>query len=153
MPKTFRHLNEEDRDTLAIGFNAGHILISIAHFLGCSVSTLSREIRRNMTPTGYRPHAADRAAKRRFSESHQRPRINHPGLKKHIETKMRIGWSPETIAGRLKHERNRSTDPVTKLPVVSHETIYQWVYSDARHLIPSLVRSHRRRRVVSELWV
>lgn len=146
MPKTFRHLNEEDRDTLAIGFNAGHTLISIAHFLGCSVSTLSREIRRNITPTGYRPHAADRAAKRRFSESHQRPRINHPGLKKHIETKMRIGWSPETIAGRLKHERNRSTDPVTKLPVVSHETIYQWVYSDARHLIPSLVRSHRRRR-------
>ena len=146
MRKTFRHLNEDDRDTLAIGFNAGRTLRSIAHFLGCSVSTLSREIRRNMTPAGYRPHAADRAAKQRFSEGHKRPRINHPALKEHIETKMRIGWSPETIAGRLRHERKIALEPETKLPCVSHETIYQWIYTDARRLIPSLVRGHRRRR-------
>lgn len=146
MPKTFRHLNEEDRDTLAILFNRGRTLTSIARFLGCSTGTLSREIRRNTTPTGYRPHAADRLAQQRFSEGHRRPRINHPGLKDHIEAKMRIGWSPEIIAGRLKRERTSATDPETNLPGVSHETIYQWVYADARHLIPSLVRGHRRRR-------
>lgn len=146
MPKTFRHLNADDRDTIVIGLNKGRTLTSIAHFLGCSVSTLSREIRRNTIPTGYRPHAADRAAKERFRESHQRPRINHPALKEHIEAKMRIGWSPQTIAGRLKHERKCTTEPETKLPVVSHEAIYQWIYAEARHLIASLVRGHRRRR-------
>jgi IS30 family transposase len=146
MPKTFRHLTKEDRDTLAILLNRGRTLTSIARFLGCSTGTLSREIRRNTTPTGYRPHAADRLAQQRFSQGHRRPRINHPGLKEHIEAKIRIGWSPEIIAGRLKRERTSSTAPETNRPVVSHETIYQWVYADARHLIPSLVRGHRRRR-------
>lgn len=141
MPKTFRHLNEEGRDTLAILFNRGRTLTSIARFLGCSTGTLSREIRRNTTPTGYRPHAANRLAQKRFSEGHRRPRINHPGLKDHVEAKMRIGWSPEIIAGRLKRKRTTSTAPETTLPVVNHETIYQWVYADARHLIPSIYLS------------
>jgi IS30 family transposase len=138
MPRTFRHLNEEDRDTLAILFNRGRKLSHIARFLGCTTGTLSREIRRNTTITGYRPHAADRLAKRRFSEGHRRARINDPELRQHIESKMRIGWSPEIISGRLAQE--------VEHPVLSHEAIYQWVYADARHLIPSLVRGHRRRR-------
>lgn len=142
MPNAFRHMNEEDRDTLAILFNRGRKLCDIAQFLGFSTSTLSREIKRNTTVTGYRPHAANRIAQNRFSESHRRPRLRSPALRDYIESKMRIGWSPEIIAGRLK--RNPVIGP--KLPAVSPEAIYQWVYADARHLIASLVRGHRRRR-------
>jgi IS30 family transposase len=42
------------------------------------------------------------------------------------------------IAGRLR--RLRPTQ------AVSHETIYSWIYHQARHLIPTLLRHHRRRR-------
>lgn len=48
-----------------------------------------------------------------------------------------IGWSPELISGRLKKRKD--------LPVISHESIYQWVYADKPHLIGNLVRSHQTR--------
>ena len=47
------------------------------------------------------------------------------------------GWSPEIIAGRIKKE--------AILPTISHEAIYQWIYSDADYLIGYLVRSHQTR--------
>jgi IS30 family transposase len=139
-------MNEEDRDTLVILFNNGRTLGSISRFMGFSKSTLSREIRRNTTLTGYRPHAADRLAKKRSSESHRRARVDDPALQEYIATKMRLGWSPEIIAGRLELKAER--------PIISHEAIYQWVYATARHLIPSLVRGHRRRRHRARIpWV
>jgi IS30 family transposase len=46
-------------------------------------------------------------------------------------------WSPEIIAGRLKFRPD--------LPHISPEAIYQWIYSDAPHLIGCLVRSHPTR--------
>lgn len=138
MPRIYQHLNEEERDTLAILFNRGRSLQDIARFLGRSVSTLSREIRRNTGPAGYRPHSADKAARRRFQESHRRPRLPDPALRATVAHLVRRGWSPEIIAGRLKRDAQE--------PVISHEAIYQWIYAEARPLIPSLVRGHRRRR-------
>ena len=46
------------------------------------------------------------------------------------------GWSPERIAGRWACLGHARTSP---------ETIYQWVYAEARPLIPCLVRHHHRR--------
>src|SRR3989338_6300793 len=45
---------------------------------------------------------------------------------------------PELIAGRLELLYPELS--------ISHEAIYQWVYADARHLIPLLVRAHRNRK-------
>ena len=62
-----------------------------------------------------------------------------PGtLSRDVEDRIRDGWSPELIAGRI---RIRHSD----LPI-SHEAIYQWVYTEARHLIRFLVRAHRKRQ-------
>jgi IS30 family transposase len=55
-----------------------------------------------------------------------------------VAQRLRAGWSPELIAGRW---RGRHPD----CPI-SHEAIYQWVYTEARHLVPCLVRAHRTRR-------
>ena len=53
-----------------------------------------------------------------------------------MHEKLSIGWTPELIAGRLKHQ--------DQLPTVCHESIYQ--YSCAQHLIGALPRHHRKRR-------
>jgi IS30 family transposase len=47
------------------------------------------------------------------------------------------GWSPEIVAGWIRRQGDRS--------VVSHETIYKWIYRDAPHLIQYLTRSHKKR--------
>jgi IS30 family transposase len=55
-----------------------------------------------------------------------------------VEKRIRLGWSPELIAGRLSIEHPELS--------ISHEAIYQWIYQDATHLIAFLVRAHRRRK-------
>ena len=55
-----------------------------------------------------------------------------------VEKHIRLGWSPELIAGRLSIEYPEES--------ISHEAIYQWIYQDATHLIAFLVRAHRRRK-------
>ena len=67
--------------------------------------------------------------------------MRDPGLRGQVERCLRAGWTPEQIAGRLRHERAPAS--------VCHETIYCHVYSGEgrraelwRHL-PS---GRRRRR-------
>jgi len=48
------------------------------------------------------------------------------------------GWSPEIVSGKLKHDNDDK-------PVISHEAIYQWIYTSAPHLIECLPRAHRSR--------
>ena len=51
---------------------------------------------------------------------------------------MVIGWTPELIAGRIKHEG--------LLASTNYESIYQWLYLDRKDLIKHLPRAHRKRR-------
>jgi IS30 family transposase len=56
--------------------------------------------------------------------------------------RLRAGWSPEQIAGRLRRDGSGS--------YVSHETIYAWVYSDEgreRRLARFLPYRRNKRRV------
>ncbi|HXF93572.1 MAG TPA: IS30 family transposase [Nitrospiraceae bacterium] len=68
----------------------------------------------------------------------RRPRLRDPWVRAYVRGQLRQGWSPELIAGRLRRLRPAHA--------VSHEAIYQWVYAEARDLIPCLVRHHRRRQ-------
>lgn len=63
-------------------------------------------------------------------------------LREHVVAKLGEGWSPQQIAGRLKHDA---------LPVgtVSHETIYRFIYGPdgrALNLYEFLAVARRRRR-------
>ncbi len=66
-------------------------------------------------------------------------RLKSRVLRFEVEQHLLKGWSPEIIAGRFKRQR-------PELPTISTEAIYQWVYSEAPHLIDCLIRSHPRRR-------
>lgn len=141
MPKTYKQLNPNERDILAVLKSKGKSLREIASVLKRSPSTLSRELKRNAPPiyTGYYlSHKAQDRADRRNRESHQRQRLKNDFIRQYVEKRLSWGWSPELIAGRLVIDHPGLS--------ISHEAIYQWVYQDATHLILSLVRAHHKRK-------
>ena len=141
MPKTYKHLDANERDILAVLKSNGRSLREISTILKRSPSTLSRELQRNAPPvyTGYYlSHKAQERADKRNRESHRRPRLKTDSLRQYVEKRIRLGWSPELIAGRLAIEHPELS--------ISHEAIYQWIYQEATHLILSLVRAHRKRK-------
>ena len=141
IPETYEHLNANERDLLAVLKSKGKSLREIAEILKRSPSTLSRELKRNAPPvyTGYYlSHKAQERADKRNRESHRRPRLKNDSIRRYVEKRIRLGWSPELIAGRLAIKQLG--------PSISHEAIYQWIYQEAPHLILSLVRAHRKRK-------
>ena len=141
MPTTYTHLTSHERDLLAVLRSQGQSLRRMATVLARNPSTLSRELTRNAPPvhTGY--YLAHKAHQRsedrnRLSRSHRR--LKHDVIRRYVARRLHRGWSPELIAGWLqRHQPERA---------ISHEAIYQWVYAEARHLIPCLVRAHRTRK-------
>lgn len=141
MPKTYKHLNADERDILTVLKNKGHSSREIAKVLNRSPSTISRELKRN-APAIYKgyylPHKAQQRAEKRKRESHKRQRLKNETIRIYVEKHLQLRWSPELIAGRLKIEHPGL--------LISHEAIYQWIYHEAQHLTPLLTRHHRRRK-------
>lgn len=110
----------------------------IAAKIGRHRSTVYREIRRNHFEdselpylSGYYGVNAQRTADAR--RARRRKLIRLDDLRAHVVAQLKVGWTPEQIAGRLGFD----DQPVR----VSHETIYAYVYSAegqseqlARHL-------------------
>ncbi|MBL4750010.1 MAG: IS30 family transposase, partial [Amylibacter sp.] len=99
----------------------------IAALMNRHKSTLYREIKRNFwhdeevpKAAGYFPVTAQSFADER--RARQRKLIRFPELLREVKKWLKTGWSPEQIAGRLKTESNAPLG-------ISHETIYQFVYS------------------------
>lgn len=163
----YRHLMLDERVRIEVMLDRGCSQAEIARDLGVHRSTVCREIRRrSWTPesdaaayTPYRPerlktgpwttrsygagraqHHADRLAER----SHQPHRLRHDKLVDWVIDRLRAGWTPEEIAGRAPLEFGDEARMR-----VSHETLYQWIYSPAqrhRQLWQYLPRGHRKRR-------
>lgn len=96
----------------------------IAYELGCSQSSVSREIKRNSVRGIYDPRQAKVKARirRRYSKYQGMKVREHPALQKFIINKLKAGWTPDEIAGRLKTIR-------TDIPYISAKGIYKWLYS------------------------
>jgi IS30 family transposase len=96
----------------------GHPQSQIANCLGVDKSTISRELRRNRGQRGYRPQQAHGLALSRRKQGQCRIQSEIWTL---IESKIRLDWSPEQIAGWLLKRHQIQ---------VSHEWIYQYILSD-----------------------
>lgn len=111
----------------------------IARALGRHRSTISREVRRNRTPSGpYRPYPADCAARRRRRVSRRNQRLTLATWGQ-VVAQLAQGWSPEQIAGR-----GRRTGTLR----ISRETIYRYVWADFRAggVLWRYLRGSRKRR-------
>src|SRR5215510_9651175 len=138
--KKYSHLSLAEREEIAIGLEKGLKHCEIAKSLKRSPSTISRETRRNISVVKYVCYRAEKAQSRadiRKVRSHRRQRIPNKKLRRYIRKYLKKGYSPEIIVFKAA-QKNRKWK-------TNHETIYQWIYSDSRDLIPFLTRSHKRR--------
>jgi IS30 family transposase len=115
----------DDRCEIArLQANGGSIR-QIASALDRPPSTISREIRRNRgRQVGYKPsYAQEQAKARRWMGSRLE---RETGLRQAVLERLKQGWSPEQVAGRLAREAGRR--------VISYESIYRFIYAQiARH--------------------
>lgn len=124
IPK-YRNLTKSERILIAQWVNAGKSNKWIADELCRSVSTVGREINRNSYGTVYEPlHAHSKALRRREKAWGAKHPLKSPKVFSYTIDKLRDGWSPEQIAGRLQEKY-----PDDKSWHICHETIYRFIYS------------------------
>ena len=143
MHKQYRHLTLRERGQIMFMSRWGKSISQIARELGWHKSTVSRELRRNADALNYySDESAQLCATHRRQQASRRPRLRNERIRSYVLEKLKSGWSPEIIAGRLKRDIADCT--------ISHEAIYQYVYHPATperdELIRCLRRAHRRRR-------
>lgn len=112
---------------------------SIAQQVGVSASTISREKQRNSRPrVGYQAAYAQSMTKKR---RYKKPLKINGELEKKIRKELQDEWSPEQIVGRMGLE-----DSHKEIPTVSHETIYQYIYSKQKQGDTLYLKLRRKRR-------
>jgi IS30 family transposase len=139
MKQNYKHLTREERYSIEQMRKAGYKQKEIAILLNRSESTISREILRNTGGRGYRHKQADEFANQRRFESRKRQRFT-PEVQEAVEYYLREDYSPEQVTGFMRRQGEAT---------VSHERIYQHIYSDYDHgggLFKHLRRQRKKRR-------
>ena len=117
-----KHLTKEQRYEIKAYLKCDRKKSFIAQELGVDISTIYREIKRNSTKHNiYNPELAHEMANER-KERFVKKRKFTKQVRKNIEKYLREEqWSPEQIKGYCK---------INKIPMVSHESIYQYIRKD-----------------------
>ena len=129
-----------EREEISRAVAEGQSIRSIAARLGRAPSTVSREIRRNGGRADYRATEADNATWARALRPKVCKLAGYRALARIVADKLRLLWSPEQIAGWLKH-----TYPRDESHRVSHETIYRSLFIQARGALKKELLQHLRR--------
>jgi IS30 family transposase len=129
-----------EREEISRALVTGHSIRSIAARIGRAPSTVSREIKRNGGQASYRASQADSAACERAHRPKRCKLAQNRALAGIVAEKLRALWSPEQIAGWLKH-----TYPGDESRHVSHETIYRTLFIQARGALKKELLEHLRR--------
>jgi IS30 family transposase len=147
MGRHYEHLCAFERNFIQRELNLKSSRSRIALALGRSVSTVSREIRRNGGGSDQSSGCVYDAAGAGSRTAQRRRRgpvrlAEGSSLREHVFGQIRTGWSPQQISGRLKHMQGAEQ--------VSHETIYQAIYilprGELRKEIIGLLRQGRKLR-------
>ncbi|XHS78576.1 IS30 family transposase [Burkholderiaceae bacterium UC74_6] len=133
-------LTLNEREEISRAMVAGESIRSTAARLGRAPSTISREINRNGGGDNYRASQADQAAWDRARRPKRCKLRENRALARIVAAKLRMFWSPEQISGWLKH-----TYPHDQALHVSHETIYQSLFIQARGALKKELLEHLRR--------
>jgi IS30 family transposase len=139
-----RALTLSEREEISRALVAGLTVRAIAAQLGRAPSTISREVNRNGGQFSYRASRADQAAWERAHRPKTCKLVANPALAHIVADKLQRSWSPEQIAGWLKHWY-----PGDDHFQVSHETIYRSLFIQARGALKKeLLQYLRRTRVM-----
>ena len=135
------HFTYEDRVELARRVRNKEKKEDLAKALQKTKRSIRREIQNNEDEDGvYRARNAHKKYLERRKQAKEKSRKIHTNsnLQKHIKKRLAERDSPEQIAGRLTYEKAEVT--------VSHETIYQWIFTKAPELKHHLRRIGRKGR-------
>lgn len=135
---TYKRVTEEERALIfRWRMEGGLALREVARRLNRNVSTISRELIRNVGDRGYRSkHAHEKAL---AQAKRPGPRRFTDPVRVDAEARLKAGWTPAIIGGRARLEGR---------PWVCAETIYQHIYADAKAggtLWKNLPRAKRKR--------
>lgn len=142
--KKHQKLTAQERDLIAVWNSAGIPLRQIASRLERSPSTICRELKRNCWGKAYVAIHAQTVTEKRFKLARKRHPLKNRSVYKYVLKKLRKGWSPEQVAGRLKLRK-----PNNPYWHICHETIYSFIYdpgNSQKKLWEYLPRKQKRRR-------
>lgn len=144
----YRQLNQSDRVRIEVYLSEGKSQYEIAGLLKVNRSTISREVKnRGGIIRGYSAEIAQRHYKRERDKGGAKCRIETRPVGTYIIKKIKEGWSPETIAGRLKLEIKQGKRD--KSQYVNYESIYQFIYFSEygkREKLYQYLRQGKKRR-------
>ena len=132
----YKQLTSEQRYTISVLLQRKCTKKEIAHAIGVSNSTVTRELRRNSSPRGV--YKWDKAQRHAENRKHQMPgnRSIKPFVRDMaIDLLKQKQWSPEQISGYLARRGYR----------ISHETIYSIIRKDKYENRGSLYKHCRHR--------
>lgn len=144
----YKHFGVEERERIQRGVWEKRSMRAIAKELGRSPASVCREVNRNVPPQQrrYTPRLAHERAllKRKSRGRHERLRTGF--IRSYVVSHLKLRWSPEQIAGRLKRDHRLRISP---------EAIYQFIYASIHFGKPRFgcedlrvyLRHKRKRRV------
>jgi len=141
---SYKRLSRESWFELFLCLDEGLSFADTARQLGYHKSSISRALERSgpvnryerrlpwyeKAKLGYERDWRRKSAKRR------KMRIPDVVVRIYIEEKLKAGWTPELISGRIRQDRPGKS--------VSMETVYQYIYQDNKALIKYLVIAGNR---------
>ena len=125
--KKVTKLTAQERDLIAVWHGQKVSIRQIAKRLKRCHSSILREIKRNTWKDKktkqeyYVSIHAQSVSEQRKSRAGKRHPLKSPEIGSYVLRKLRDGWSPEQIAGRLKKKHGKT--------VICHETIYRFIYA------------------------
>lgn len=128
-----------EREEISRGVVAGRSVRALAEAMDRAPSTISREIARNGGRARYRAATADKRAWKQALRPKLCKLAKSSQLRQIVAAKLERNWSPEQIAGWLKHMH-----PESEALRVSHETIYRSLYVQARGVLKKQLVQHLR---------
>lgn len=114
----YHHLSISERESIWENKLLGKSLREIARITGRSVSTVSRELKRNRYALSYRPSKAQEKYQKRRKHCRRPKILGQTDIKERVVALLTgQQWSPEQISKRMELEHGG--------PVVSYSTIYR----------------------------
>jgi IS30 family transposase len=146
----YKHLSIEEREKIQELLWQKTSIRDIAKVIGRSPSSIGREINRNkpLLRCMYTPRLAHEKALEKRKSRGRKLRLKSFFIRRYVIDHLKIGYSPEQIAGRLhlKYKKYK----------ISHEAIYQYIYNQTNNygylktgyhdLRIYLKRRHKRRQ-------
>jgi IS30 family transposase len=124
MGKKHSKLTAIERENIAIWLSQEISMREIARRLERSDSTIRNELKRNSFGEHYVAVHAQAKSKQRVDKARKRHPLKNSSVYGYVLKKLRCGWSPEQISGRLKLKK-----PDNPYWHIHYETIYRFIYA------------------------